>query len=213
MKYTDLSPSCQGIAIRNKEEINVRTSNHSARERILATATDLFSREGYRAVGTDTIIERSGVAKMTLYRHFAGKNDLICAYIEQTIEKFWASVEQVVREHPDAPGEQLVKIFEMLAVDVADPTFCGCSCLHAAVEFPEPDHPAHQLASEHKQDVRTRFRDLAQQAGARQPEVLADQLLMLMNGLLMQGRMEGPTDMSLPVVQAAKALIDVQLAR
>jgi AcrR family transcriptional regulator len=196
-----------------KEETNVRTSNHSARERILATATDLFSREGYRAVGTDTIIERSGVAKMTLYRHFAGKNDLICAYIEQTIEKFWASVEQVVRKYPDAPAEQLVKIFEMLAVDVADPTFCGCSCLHAAVEFPEPDHPAHHLASLHKQDVRERFRDLAQQAGARQPEILADQLLMLMNGLLMQGRMQGPTDMSLPVVQAAKALIDVQLAK
>jgi AcrR family transcriptional regulator len=191
----------------------VRTSNHSARERILATATDLFSREGYRAVGTDTIIERSGVAKMTLYRHFAAKNELICAYIEQTIEKFWASVERVVSEHPDAPREQLVKIFEMLAVDVADPTFCGCSCLHAAVEFPEPDHPAHKLASQHKQDVRARFRDLAQQAGARQPEVLADQLLMLMNGLLMQGRMQGPTDMSLPVVQAAKALIDVQLTK
>ncbi|GHO99067.1 TetR family transcriptional regulator [Reticulibacter mediterranei] len=191
----------------------MRTSNHSARERILATATDLFSREGYRAVGTDTIIERSGVAKMTLYRHFAAKNELICAYIEQTIEKFWASVEQVVNEHPDSPREQLVKIFEMQAADVADPTFCGCSCLHAAVEFPEPDHPAHKLAYQHKQDVRARFCDLARQAGARQPEVLADQLLMLMNGLLMQGRMQGPTDMSLPVVQAAKALIDVQLAR
>lgn len=186
------------------------TSNRSARERILATATDLFSREGYRAVGTDTIIERSGVAKMTLYRHFAAKNELICAYIEQTIKNFWASVEQAVREHPDSPREQLVKIFEMLAVAVADATFCGCSCLHAAVEFPELDHPAHQLAYQHKQEVRARFCDLARQAGARQPEMLADQLLMLMNGLLMQGRMQGPTDLSLPVVQAAKTLIDVQ---
>jgi hypothetical protein len=103
-----------------------------------------------------------------------------------------------------------VKIFEMLAVAVADATFCGCSCLHAAVEFPELDHPAHQLAYQHKQEVRARFCDLARQAGARQPEMLADQLLMLMNGLLMQGRMQGPTDLSLPVVQAAKTLIDVQ---
>jgi len=186
--------------------------NHSARERILATATDLFSREGYRAVGTDTIIERSGVAKMTLYRHFAGKNDLICAYIEQTIESFWATVDQIVSKHSDAPREQLVEMFEMLAADVAEPTFCGCSCLHAAVEFPEPEHPAHHLAQRHKRDVRERFREIAQRAGAQQPEVLADQLLLLMDGLLMQGRMQGPIDLSLPVVQAAKALIDVQLA-
>jgi AcrR family transcriptional regulator len=186
-------------------------AKHSARERILATATDLFSREGYRAVGTDTIIERSGVAKMTLYRHFAGKNDLICAYIEQTIESFWVTVEQIVSKHPDAPREQLVEMFEVLAAEVAAPTFWSCSCLHAAIEFPESDHPAHHLAQQHKQDVRERFREIAQQAGARQPEVLADQLLMLMDGLLMQGRMQGPIDLSLPVVQAAKALIDVQL--
>lgn len=185
--------------------------DRSARERILATASDLFSREGYRAVGTDTIIERSGVAKMTLYRHFAGKNDLICAYIEQTIEHFWATVERIVRRHPDAPREQLVEMFEALASDVAGPTFWGCSCLHAAIEFPESDHPAHHLAQQHKRDVRERFREIAQQAGVRQPEILADQLLMLMDGLLMQGRMQGPVDLSLPVVLAAKTLIDVQL--
>lgn len=183
----------------------------SARQRILATATDLFSRQGYRAVGTDTIIERSGVAKMTLYRHFAAKNDLICAYIEQTIEDFWASFEQVLSEHPGSPRVQIIAIFEMLATKVADAAFCGCSCLHAAVEFPQLDHPAHQVALQHKRDVRTRFRDLAEQAGAQQPDLLADQLLLLMNGMLMQGRMEGPTEVAAPVVQAARALIDAQL--
>ncbi|MBO0790505.1 MAG: TetR/AcrR family transcriptional regulator [Ktedonobacteraceae bacterium] len=184
---------------------------HSARQRILATATDLFSREGYRAVGTDTIIERSGVAKMTLYRHFSTKNELICAYIEQTIEDFWTWFKRVIGEHPGSPREQLVAIFEMLATIVADPTFCGCSCLHAMVEFPQLDHPAHQVAFQHKQDVRTHFRHLADQAGAREPDLLADQLLLLMNGVLMQGRMQGPTDVASPVVQAARALVDAQL--
>lgn len=78
-------------------------SPHSPRQRILATATDLFSRKGYRAVGTDTIIERSGVAKMTLYRHFSSKNELINAYIERTIQQFWAWFEQAINEHPDSP--------------------------------------------------------------------------------------------------------------
>ncbi|WP_165423403.1 TetR/AcrR family transcriptional regulator [Ktedonosporobacter rubrisoli] len=189
----------------------MKASIHSARQRILTTATDLFSREGYRAVGTDTIIERSGVAKMTLYRHFSTKNDLICAYIEQTIENFWAAFEQVISEHPASPQIALVAIFEMLASTVAEPGFCGCSCLHAAVEFPQFDHPAHQVALEHKRDVRARFLQLAEQAGARQPDILADQLLLLMNGMLMQGRMEGPIDTTSSVVQAVKVLVDAQL--
>src|SRR5690348_3868286 len=112
-------------------------SIRSVRQRILATATDLFSREGYRAVGTDTIIERSGVAKMSLYRHFSTKNDLISAYIEQTIENFWTSFAQILSEHPGSPREQLVAIFEMIAREVADPAFSGCACLQAAAEFPQ----------------------------------------------------------------------------
>src|SRR5258708_2467939 len=102
-------------------------STHSARQRILATAADLFLREGYRAVGIDTIIERSGVAKMTLYRHFSSKNDLINAFIEQTIQQFWAWFEQAISDHPDSPRAQLVAIFETLACLVADPDFYGCS--------------------------------------------------------------------------------------
>ena len=68
----------------------------SARQQILDTAVDLFSREGYLAVGIDTIIERSGVAKMTLYRHFPSKNALITAYLEYSNTTFWAWFEQAV---------------------------------------------------------------------------------------------------------------------
>ena len=186
-------------------------STQSARQRILDTAADLFFREGYRAVGVDTIIERSDVAKMTLYRHFSSKNDLIQAFMEGTIEQSWGLFKQAISEHPDEPRAQLVAIFETLASMVADPAFYGCSCLNATVEFPQPDHPAHQIALQHKLDVRTCFRDLSAQAGARQPELLAEQLLLLMNGMLMQGRMRSPTYSAHAVVQAAIALIDAQL--
>ncbi|MBV9231378.1 MAG: TetR/AcrR family transcriptional regulator [Chloroflexi bacterium] len=186
-------------------------STHSARQRILDTAADLFFREGYRAVGIDTIIERSGVAKMTLYRHFSSKNELINAFIEQTIEQFWAWFEQATCKYPDSPRAQLVAIFETLASIVVDPAFYGCSCLNAVVEFPELEHPVHQVALQFKQDLRDRFRDLGVQAGAQQPDILADQLLLLMNGALMQGRMRSPTFSAHAVVQAAIALIDAQL--
>ena len=184
---------------------------HSARQRILATATDLFSREGYRAVGTDTIIERSGVAKMTLYRHFSSKNELINAYIEETIQQFWTWFEQAIRSHPDSPRAQLVAIFEKLTSFVADPNFYGCSCIQAAIEFPEPEHPSHQLVLQFKQAVHTRFREIGAQAGAQQPDLLADQLLLLMNGTLMQGRMRGSPYSAQAVVQAVRVLVDAQV--
>jgi AcrR family transcriptional regulator len=186
-------------------------SPNSARQRILNTAADLFFREGYRAVGIDTIIERSGVAKMTLYRHFPSKNELINAYLQKTNEEFWTWVEQAIGEHPDAPREQLVAIFETLASMMADPAYCGCAFQHAAIEFPHLEHPAHQAAIQQRQGVRDRLRDLAEQAGARQPELLADQLLLLMDGMLMYAQMRGPGDLISPVVQAAIALIDTQL--
>jgi len=168
-------------------------------------------REGYRAIGVDTIIGQSEVAKMTLYRHFPSKNDLIQAFIENTIEQFWSLFKLATGEHPDDPRAQLVAIFESLASMVADPAFHGCACLNAAVEFPQPDHPAHELALQHKQDVRNCFRDLSAQMGAQQPELLADQLLLLMNGMLMQGRLRSPTYSAYAVVQAVIALIDAQL--
>ena len=186
-------------------------ATRSARQRILDTAADLFFREGYRAVGIDTIIERSGVAKMTLYRPFSSKNELINAFIEQTIEQFWIWFEQAISEHPDSPRAQLVAIFETLASIVADPAFYGCSCLQTAVEFPQLEHPAHQIALQFKQSIHARFLALATQAGARQPEMLADQLLLLMDGTLMQGRMRGSFDSVHAVAQAAIALINAQL--
>lgn len=78
------------------------------------------------------------------------------------------------------------------------------------VEFPELEHPSHQLALQFKQTVHTRFREIGAQAGAQQPDLLADQLLLLMNGALMQGRMQGSTYSARAVVQAARALVDAQ---
>jgi AcrR family transcriptional regulator len=186
-------------------------SPRSTRQHILDTATELFFREGYRAVGVDTIIERSGVAKMTLYRHFSSKNDLIVAYLEAMNGLFWAWFEQATDKYPDSPRAQLVAVFEALVSLVNSPECRGCPFLHAAVEFPEPEHPAHQVAINHKQAVRARFRDLGAQAGAQQPDVLADQLLLLMDGTFLQVRMRATIQSTNQVAQAAMTLIDAQL--
>lgn len=187
-------------------------SPRSARQQILDTAADLFFREGYRAVGVDTIIGRSGVAKMSLYRHFSSKDALIVAYLERSNELFWTWFEQAASPHPDDPRAQLVAVFEALEAYVSNPICHGCPFLHVAAEFPDETYPGHRLALEHKQAVRARFHELAAQAGAQQPEVLADQLMLLMDGAYLQARMFGPTNPAAHVAQAAVALLDAQCA-
>ncbi len=185
--------------------------SHSTRQQVLDTAADLFFREGYRAIGIDTIVERSGMAKMTLYRHFPSKNALIVAYLERTSEQFWVWFVQATSQHPGSPRAQLVAVFEALEKLVATPICYGCPFLHVATEFPDEGHPGHQVARQHKLAVRARFQDLAAQAGARQPEVLADQLLLLMDGAYLQARMFGPANPASHVAQAARILIDAQV--
>jgi AcrR family transcriptional regulator len=182
-----------------------------ARELILASAGDLFYREGFRAVGVDTITERSGVAKMTLYRHFPSKDDLIAAYLEESNAKFWAWFEASLAAAGNNPRAQLLAFFAALEQLVTSAQCHGCPFLNAVVDFPERDHPAHAVALAHKQAVRARFHDLAAQAGAAAPSALADQLFLLMDGAFMAIRTFGVDNPAAHVAAAAQALLAAHL--
>ncbi|MCB9455806.1 MAG: TetR/AcrR family transcriptional regulator [Anaerolineaceae bacterium] len=183
----------------------------SAREAILETAANLFFREGFRAVGVDTVVKEAAVAKMTLYRHFPSKDDLIVAYLQDTNEKFWTWFDESTAQPPDQPRIQLIAFFKALEKLVTSPQCYGCPFLNAVVDFPEDSHPGHQVALEHKQAVRSRFRELAHQAGAHTPDVLADQLLLLMDGAFMAVRMYGIDNPAGHVSGAAETLIAAQI--
>src|SRR5580698_4050104 len=115
----------------------MRSPQKSARERILETADDLFYREGIHAVGIDTIIENSGVAKMSLYRSFASKDALVAAYLEARGQRYWQWWDGVMARHASQPRLQLRDLFEAIAVRTRAPEFRGCAFLKAASEFPE----------------------------------------------------------------------------
>jgi AcrR family transcriptional regulator len=176
---------------------------------VLETAARLFFEHGYRAIGVDTIAAESGAGKMTLYRHFPSKDDLIVAYLREMNARFWAWFDESTAQ-AETPRDKLAAFFKALAAQANKPTCYGCPFLNVATEFPERDHPGHQVALEHKQAVRARFRQLAKQAGARKPDVLADQLFVLMDGAFMAARMYGPDNPALRVAQAAEALIEAQ---
>jgi AcrR family transcriptional regulator len=178
---------------------------------LFQTATRLFYQHGYRATGVDTIAAESGIGKMTLYRHFPSKDDLIVAYLQNSNLEFWENFEQITEEAP-TPRGKLLAFFQALQDYVVTPACYGCPFLNVATEYPGADYAGHQVAIEHKLSVKRRFFQLAVEAGARQPKVLADGLFLLMDGAYMAARMFGasPENPAAHLAEAAQQLIDVQ---
>jgi AcrR family transcriptional regulator len=177
----------------------------TAKERILDTASRLFYRHGFVSVGVDTITAEAGVAKMSLYRHFPSKDDLIVAYLERSNEQFWAWFDGALGE--GSPRQQLLRVFEELAGFATSPACFGCMFQLAAADFPDPEHRANRTALAHKRAVIERLRDLAAGAGAPNPDELAAQLFLLMDGAFVASRMFRNSSPAAHVGKAAASIV------
>src|SRR5258708_28403464 len=111
----------------------MKSPHKTARERILETADDLFYHEGIHAVGIDTIIDKSGVAKMSLYRSFASKDDLVAAYLEARGQRYWQWWDGVMARNANEPRLQFTHLFQAIAIPAPRPEFPGCAPLKAAL--------------------------------------------------------------------------------
>jgi AcrR family transcriptional regulator len=152
------------------------------RDRILAAARELFYRHGIRAVGVDAIAEAAATNKMTLYRHFGSKDELISAYLTQLAKEGDELWERLAREHPSDPHAQLegwVAYVEDLLTKRADR---GCAIANAAVELRESEHPARQIIDDYKTRKRDRLVALFREANYAEPELLADEVFLLFEG-------------------------------
>jgi len=127
------------------------------RQRILEVASEMFYREGVRAVGIDAIIARSGVAKMSLYRNFPSKDALVTAWLEDRNAFFWGRWERAEASRAGNPRGQLEALLDMVAATVSHPKWRGCPFLNTGTEFPEPDHPARAVILANKRAVRERL--------------------------------------------------------
>jgi AcrR family transcriptional regulator len=163
------------------------------------------------SVGVDTIIAEAGVAKMSLYRHFPTKDDLIVAYLERSSEQFWAWFEGSLGTA--GPRQQLMRIFQELGKFTTSPACFGCMFQLAAADFPDPEHPAHRIALAHKTAVINRFRDLAARAGSHDPDALAAQLFLLMDGAFVASRMFHDPSPAAHVGDAAASVINAATPR
>ncbi|KST68724.1 TetR/AcrR family transcriptional regulator [Mastigocoleus testarum] len=180
----------------------------NAKERILAIADRLFYQEGIRAIGVDTIIAKSEVAKTTLYRYFPSKDDLVAAYLEERNQRFWESFDEVVNQHSGKPKEQLLGIFAWIDGLLSSDDSYGCPFLIVASEFPEPDYPGHQVAIAHKQKMRDRMEELARLIGIKKAKELSAALLMLVDGAFTERRLFNQHSNGVKLYKAAVMMIE-----
>jgi AcrR family transcriptional regulator len=182
----------------------------SARERLLASANELFYNEGIHTVGIDRVIEHAGVAKASLYKTFGSKDALVQAYLDARQDNVTRLITQVVDRY-DSPRERLLAVFEGQAELFGRPGYRGCAFARASAES-SPGDIAEQAAGAYRQWVRALLTDLAAQAGVADPEVLGLQLQLLYEGSGQAARFEhGPAAAGLARAAAA-VLLDAALA-
>ncbi|MEM7770046.1 MAG: TetR/AcrR family transcriptional regulator, partial [Cyanobacteria bacterium P01_A01_bin.37] len=166
-----------------------KLSRPSARDRILATASDLFYKEGVQNVGIDRIIAESGVAKMSLYNNFKSKDALIAAYLEQYDKNWNPWFQEKVEQLADNPGDRLLAIFDVLHTWFQEPNFRGCAFVNTTVELANSNHPGYDVAVKHKQAILAYIRSLVEAANLAHPNTLAQQLAILIEGAIVVAMM------------------------
>jgi AcrR family transcriptional regulator len=168
-------------------------AQNRSRDRVRRAAYELFSREGARAVGVDAVIAKAGIAKMTLYRNFSSKDELILDFLQHREELWtrqWLMAE--VSSRASRPAQRLLAIFDVFSDWFARPDFEGCAFLTLMIEFNDHDHPVYQASIQHLANIRHFVRDLAAAAGIDDPDSFARQWHILMKGSIMAAH-EGDT--------------------
>ncbi|WP_220347788.1 TetR/AcrR family transcriptional regulator [Alkalilimnicola ehrlichii] len=182
------------------------------RDHLLDTAIELFYRNGCHTTGIDKILAEAGVAKMTLYKHFKSKEDLVLAAAQRFHDRAREEFEEAVNDKNYTPKERLIAIFDVLREWMEGEGFRGCPSANLAVQYPDLDHPIHQAAADHKRLRIKYISGLAADAGVPNPETLGEQLVLLIEGATVMTQITGDLTHADQAKEAAKVLIDAALA-
>jgi AcrR family transcriptional regulator len=158
------------------------------RKRILDTAAELFYRDGVRSVGVDRIAAEAGVAKMTLYYHFRSKDELVAAWLRRRDEEWMSWLADAVERRDGSP---LLAVFEALREWFETPDFRGCAFINAHAELGWSCPAAMEIVAAHKRSLGAYLARLAEAEGAVEPEALARELLLLVDGAIVTASIQG----------------------
>jgi AcrR family transcriptional regulator len=181
-------------------------STAGPRARLLEAADKLFYEEGIHTVGIDRLLEEAGVAKASLYSAFGSKDALIGEYLAARLERRRLRVENAIAKH-ESPRARILAVFDVLAERVAEKDFRGCAFVRAAAEG-QPNERVGAVCDEARRWVKSLFVALAISAGARSPERLAQQLVMLYDGAVVAAQMDEDLDAPRAARDTAEVLID-----
>ena len=191
-----------------KIESRVSQAEPRPRERILATARDLFYRDGIRAVGVETIAAEAGTNKMTLYRNFGSKEELIAEYLRGEVAAVETHWDGLIARHADDPKALILAWLKEMGALMTRPESRGCPMVNAAVEIPDADHPGRKVIEQHKSAMRDRLATACRKAGLAHPELLADQIHMLVEGAGVSLQSIGPEGPSHRLVRIVESLLE-----
>ncbi len=190
--------------------LSARIPRLSARERLLAAADELFYEGGIHLVGIDRVIEHAGVAKSSLYDCFGSKEELIRCYLEARSQARQKRIRERLASH-DTPVAKILSIFDLLADIISQPNFRGCAFLRAGADA-GADGKVKQACNESREFLRNVFIDLAREAGAKNPEGLGRQLVLLYDGAMVSAQADGNRDAAVAAQDMARGLLESSLA-
>lgn len=184
------------------------TSANHPRQQILETASQLFYQKGIQNVGINEIITTSGVAKRTLYRHFASKDELIEEVMKHRATQWLRWFETAVQNRGNNAKEKLLATFDVLREWYASPDFRGCPFINAVLEIADASHPAHEISVKVRESIRMQIEQLAKQAGVKDASSFSQQYLLLIGGASLMATIEGFSGGANYAQQALTILID-----
>ena len=177
------------------------------RDHLLAVAQRMFCEAGFHAVSVDSILEHAGVARMTLYKNFGSKDDLIVAALRREDRMFRQWLVSSIEARSSRPADRLLGLFDALHDRFAAEGYYGCAFIRASIEYPSPHHPIHRAAREHKEMIRTYLRGLAAEVEGADPRTLSEQLYLLVEGAITASQLHGEPWPAEYARQAAEKLL------
>ena len=188
------------------------TMTSPVRDRLLQAATELFYAQGLRAVSVDKVIDRAGTTKVTFYRHFKSKDDLVVDYLEHAAAQERASIDAAVARGDGDVGAALRLMADQLGGMACSPGFRGCAFINAAAEYPDADSPVRKVVDAHRNWYRDTFERLVAPLGLPDPVGVAEDLLLLRDGAMVAGYLDRSAAVADSFLRSSQAVVGLDAA-
>jgi len=187
------------------------TDKKTAASKIFDTARELFYRRGIRAVGVDEIVCEAGVTKPSLYRAYKSKDDLVAACLQESVNEAQSAIHAALDAAGPCPRERLRALVRHHDAKMRSPDYRGCVVSNVAVELPEPGHPGRAIVEDCKADFRAILSELTRELGVRDPAVLADGLMLVIEGAMSTHHVFGSQGPALSLMNTCEALVNAHM--